>query len=60
LTTFPQLGSAYGSVATQSDQGAMSQPSSLYIPDQYNLYSESLVDMNSIKHSHLPKTDQQV
>jgi hypothetical protein len=40
LTTFPQLGSTYGAVSSQSDQGAMTHPPPLYIPDQYNLYSE--------------------
>jgi hypothetical protein len=43
LTTFPQLGSTYETVPSQSDQGgAMTQPPPLYIPDQYNLYSEYL------------------
>lgn len=52
LTTFPQLGSAYGTVSTQSDHGGgMGQPP-LYIPEQYNLYSESLVTLNSLTNSH--------
>jgi hypothetical protein len=39
LTAFPQLGSAYGTVSAQSDQGPMTQSPSLYVPDQYNLYN---------------------
>lgn len=51
LTTFPQLGSAYGTVSAQSDQ-SMTQPPSLYVPDQYSLYSKSLVVMNGVKNPH--------
>jgi hypothetical protein len=49
LATFPQLGSTYGTVSAQPESGPMTQPVSLYLPDQYNLYSESLVAKNCIK-----------
>jgi len=41
LATFPQLGSAYGTVTTDADQGPMAQPASLYLSDQYNIYNNS-------------------
>lgn len=43
LSTFPQLGSSYGTGTAQQDQGTLTQPTSLYLPEQYSLYSESFV-----------------